>query len=120
MENYNIIMGFLACLGIRELMACACPTGKIDFYDYGRKMVTIRGLFNVETRICKDAFGDALLVNNGLGIEKYPFVRTDVERRHSAAKHRASDAAGKKREEEMADKEYGARMALLLISQDDQ
>jgi len=112
MENYNIILGFLQCLGIAELMGCAWETGKIDFYE---SAVVIRGLFGVETRICKDAFEDAILASGGFGIEKYPFIRSDIERRYVAAQHRRDDAIGKKRETEMADKEYGARMAISLI-----
>ena len=119
MNEYHIIIGFLRCLGIEELMGCAWPTGHIDFYDNGTPAIVIRGLFGVETRLCKDAFEDAILVSGGLGIEKYNFVRADVERRYTAAKHRAEDATRKKRQEEMADKEYGARMALILISEKD-
>jgi len=120
MENYNIILGFLQCLGIAELMGCAWPTGKIDVVHYGnysQTAVIIRGLFNVETKIVKDAFEDAVITSWDLGVSKYNFDREAVKRRHKAAQHRMNDAIGKKREAEMADKEWGARIALLLIGE---
>ena len=116
MENYNIILGFLQCLGIEELMGCAWPTGKIE-YHYDIPAVVITGLFGVETKICKHAYSDSILTDSGLGIQQYSFNRADVERRYTAAHHRRDDAAGKKREQEMTDKEYGARIALALIGE---
>lgn len=117
MNEYNVALGFLNCLGIKEIMGIAWPTGHFDSYTdrNGLVYVIIRGLFDVENRIVKDAFGDYILICSELGLEKYQFIREDVERRYIAARHRKDDAIGKKREAEMADKEFGARIAVQLI-----
>ena len=117
MENYYIILGFLQCLGIEELMGCAWPTGKIKVIDCGIIAVIITGLFDKEARICKDAFEDAILANTGCEIEKYHFDRKDVEQRYTEAKQAATDATGTDQQQKLAGKEYGARIALSLIDQ---
>jgi len=117
MKNFDVIVGFLYVLGIDDLKGFAWPSGSICVFDATH--ITLRGMGNAMARIAKDAFSDALLVNFGFGgCAKYSFDREAVIRRAKGAEHRKSDAAGKKREQEMADKYTGAKIALDLIGFD--